>query len=244
MTPPLSGADIAVSAEPLTRSNSDLGGLLAGGGVVDIGRAGARPPGFYERAAKPVVDRLVSLTLLVVLAPLMAACAAAVAVSLGRPILLRQQRIGLHGEQFMIYKFRTMRPSRRTRRLDYVGPERRRTHKHPDDPRLTPLGRFLRTWSLDELPQLINVLRGEMSLVGPRPPLPYEVEQYDAGQMRRLDARPGITGLWQVSGRNQLSYRGMVRLDLEYIDRWTLLLDLGIMLRTIPVVLGNTGQAH
>ncbi len=111
------------------------------------------------------------------------------------------------------------------------------------DERVTPVGRWLRRTSMDELPQLVNVLRGEMSLVGPRPPLPYEVEAYDKEQYRRLSCRPGLTGLWQVSGRNRLSYRTMVELDLEYIRTWSLGLDLRILARTVPVLLRNTGEA-
>ncbi|HUF12392.1 MAG TPA: sugar transferase, partial [Longimicrobiales bacterium] len=112
------------------------------------------------------------------------------------------------------------------------------------DERVTRIGALLRRTSLDELPQLWNILRGDMSLVGPRPPLPYEVELYDGRQWARLECRPGLTGLWQVSGRNQLSYRDMCELDLEYIDRWSHALDLRILARTLPVVVMNSGRAH
>lgn len=180
---------------------------------------------------------------------------AAVAIRLDSPgrILFRQTRIGLQGESFTILKFRSMyEDSDEATHREYVtglvnGENEAANggvYKLVDDDRVTRVGRWLRRTSLDELPQLINVLRGEMSLIGPRPPLPYEVEHYDAEQMRRLEARPGLTGLWQVSGRNQVSYRSMVRLDLEYIDRWTPWLDVKILLKTLPVVLRNTGRAH
>ena len=168
-------------------------------------------------------------------------------------VLFRQTRIGLGGAPFTILKFRSMyvdcdERAHREYVAGLVNGKKEAANggvfKLVDDERVTRLGRWLRRTSLDELPQLINVLRGEMSLIGPRPPLPYEVEQYDAEQVRRLAARPGLTGLWQVSGRNQVSYRNMVRLDLEYIDRWSLRLDLEILIRTVPVVLRNTGRAH
>lgn len=167
--------------------------------------------------------------------------------------LFRQERVGLDGERFTILKFRSMytdcdEDAHRAYVTGLVNGHDEASnggvYKLVGDERVTRVGAWLRRTSLDELPQLVNVLRGEMSLVGPRPPLPYEVEQYDAEQLGRLGARPGITGLWQVSGRNQLSYRSMVRLDLEYIERWSLLLDVQILLRTVPVVLRNTGKAH
>jgi lipopolysaccharide/colanic/teichoic acid biosynthesis glycosyltransferase len=125
----------------------------------------------------------------------------------------------------------------------HVGPEGEQVFKLTNDHRITPVGRWLRRTSLDELPQLFNVLRGEMSLVGPRPPLDYEFDQYEHWQFHRLQVRPGITGLWQVSGRNRLTYRQMCELDLVYIRAWSLWLDLLILLKTIPVVLSNSGRA-
>ena len=119
----------------------------------------------------------------------------------------------------------------------------RTVYKLTNDGRVTRVGRWLRLMSLDELPQLVNVLKGEMSIVGPRPPLPYEVQQYDHWQLVRLGVRPGITGLWQVSGRSRLSYREMCELDIEYVQRWSIWMDLKILLKTIPVVLLNTGRA-
>ena len=157
----------------------------------------------------------------------------------------------MDGRIFLFYKFRTMRAdSDESLHRDYqrkniagdpeanVGDERRPIYgKLLDDPRITRAGRGLRRWSLDELPQLLNVLRGDMSVVGPRPPIPYEVEAYELWHRERLDLKPGLTGLWQVSGRNRLAFDEMVRLDLFYIENWSLLLDLKIILRTLPVML-------
>ncbi len=196
-----------------------------------------------ERLAKSVLDRCVALVVLVAVAPLLAAAALAVRAHDGGPALFVQQRVGRHGRRFPLLKLRTMR----------VGAERehdalRASHpvdvpafKPSHDPRVTPVGRWLRRWSLDELPQLINVLRGEMSLVGPRPPLPSEVARYQRWELRRLSVPPGMTGLWQVSGRADLPWERWVALDLEYVDRWTLLGDLWLLARTVPAVLRGTG---
>lgn len=247
MTPPLSGAaELAVAAETndvLDTSPSDAGNQTAEPrdadvAVVALGHHRPHLVGRYERLCKPLIDRALGFVLLLALLPVMALCATAVAVSLGHPVLLRQRRIGHHGGEFTIYKFRTMRPSRRGQRLDYVGPERRQTHKHPHDPRLTPIGRFLRAWSLDELPQLINVVRGEMSLVGPRPEMVEIVERYEAWQHRRHQVKPGITGLWQVSARGDGPMHELTEVDLEYLERVSLWTDLRILLLTIPTAFG------
>ena len=156
----------------------------------------------------------------------------------GGPILFRQTRVGLHGRAFEVAKFRTMLPDAEGRldelqaRNEIRGP----AFKLTDDPRLTRTGRILRATSLDELPQIWNVLRGEMSLVGPRPPLPREVEGYDLWHRRRLSMKPGITGLWQVEGRREPDFDRWVQLDLAYIDRWSIWLDVKIMARTIPAM--------
>ncbi len=192
--------------------------------------------------------------LILVLIPFALLLALAIWLDSRGPVLFRQKRVGLHGEVFRLYKFRSMvhgcdPDPHRAYVTGLVNGERESkngggVYKLVDDDRVTRTGRILRRFSLDELPQLLNVVRGEMSLVGPRPPLPYEVEEYDSWQLRRLTCRPGLTGLWQVSGRSRLSYRDMVGLDLEYIDAWSLGLDARILLRTIPVVLRNTGAAH
>jgi exopolysaccharide biosynthesis polyprenyl glycosylphosphotransferase len=211
-----------------------------------------------QLAIKRGVDIVGASIGLVVLSPLLALIALAVALDSDGPVFFRQERIGVGGRRFRVWKFRTMQhgASDRTHR-DLVtrmlaGDELGTKHTAADgqdifklvnDPRVTRLGALLRRTSLDELPQLINVLSGEMSLVGPRPPVPYEFEAYDHWQFDRLQVRPGITGLWQVSGRNRLSYRQMCELDVAYVRRWSVGLDLRILLRTIPVVLFNSGRA-
>ncbi|HXU64339.1 MAG TPA: sugar transferase, partial [Polyangia bacterium] len=184
---------------------------------------------------KTLCDRALAAALLIVLAPVMAAIAVAVAVRLGRPVLFLQRRAGFHGRSFRMLKFRTMRvgaeaelPGLRARN-EMDGP----VFKMTNDPRATPFGRFLRRSSLDELPQLFNVLAGQMSLVGPRPLSLGEADSLSGPHRRRLTMRPGMTCLWQVSGRNDLSFREWMALDLSYVDRWSLGLDLAILLRTI-----------
>ena len=167
--------------------------------------------------------------------------AVAVRIDLGAPVLFRQQRIGLHGRPFAMVKFRSMRHDRRRGDLPFEGPDRRRTHKHPADPRLTRLGRFLRAWSLDELPQLVHVLRGDMSLVGPRPELASVVARYQPWQHHRHLVKPGLTGLWQISGRSDLSWEQSVRLDLRYVENWNLALDAQILWKTFGAVVHSRG---
>ena len=171
--------------------------------------------------------------------PVLLAVALAIALDDGRPVLFRQARVGLHGRPFQVVKFRSMTRDAEARRaeLAHRNEINGRAFKVTDDPRVTRIGRFLRRTSLDELPQLWNVLRGEMSLVGPRPPLPDEVAGYDLWHRRRLSMKPGITGLWQVRGRREPDFDRWVEADLEYIDRWSLWLDLKILARTIPAAL-------
>ncbi len=188
---------------------------------------------------KRVMDVAVAGVGLIVLSPLLALIAAAIAAGDGRPVIFRQTRIGLHGRPFLVLKFRSMTRDAEARKSELAaqnelsGP----VFKATNDPRTTRVGRFLRRSSLDELPQLWNVLRGEMSLVGPRPPLPNEVEDYDLWHRRRLSMKPGITGLWQVRGRRDPDFDRWVTADLEYIDRWSLWLDLKILAQTIPAAL-------
>ena len=189
-------------------------------------------------AGKRLLDVGLGALALVILAPVMAVIGLLVAVVDGGPILFRQTRVGLHGRPFEVAKFRTMQPDAEGRleelqaRNEIRGP----AFKLTDDPRLTRTGRILRATSLDELPQLWNVLRGEMSLVGPRPPLPREVDGYDLWHRRRLSMKPGITGLWQVEGRREPDFDRWVQLDLAYIDRWSIWLDVKIMAKTIPAM--------
>ncbi len=195
-------------------------------------------------AIKRLIDVVGAATGLVVLAPVFALVAVVVALVDGRPVLFRQRRVGRDGAGLTIWKFRTMVHDAEGR-LGEVAPRnevRGPGFKLTDDPRLTRTGRFLRRSSLDELPQLWNILGGEMSLVGPRPALPAEVAAYDPWQRRRLCVKPGLTGLWQVSARNDDDVDRWVRLDLAYIDGWSLRLDLAILARTVPAVLAFDGR--
>jgi exopolysaccharide biosynthesis polyprenyl glycosylphosphotransferase len=192
---------------------------------------------------KRALDVGVSAAALIALAPVLAAIAVLIKADSAGGVFYRQQRVGKNGRHFGMLKFRSMgqdadcRLAELRARNEASGP----LFKMRQDPRITCVGSFLRRWSLDELPQLLNVLRGEMSLVGPRPPLPSEVEQYEDWQLGRLRAVPGVTGLWQVSGRSEVPFHDMVRLDLHYIRNWSLGLDVEILLRTIPAVLTSRG---
>jgi lipopolysaccharide/colanic/teichoic acid biosynthesis glycosyltransferase len=196
------------------------------------------------RVLKRGLDIFVSFLGLVVLSPLFLIVGALVAVSSPGSALYAWDVIGRHGRPFRGYKFRTMVANadelkpKLLHKNEMTGP----VFKMRDDPRLTRLGRFLRKFSIDELPQLLSVLKGDMSLVGPRPAGPLEWEQYEPWQRRKLSVTPGITCLWQVSGRNRVSkFDEWVRMDLDYIDHWSLWLDLRILLRTVAVVLRGTG---
>ena len=155
----------------------------------------------------------------------------------GNPILT-QRRVGKNGRIFRMYKFRTMVDGAHAKigELQALNEQTGPIFKMRRDPRVTRIGRWLRKLSIDEIPQLLNVVRGEMSLVGPRPPLPHEVQSYTRAQLRRLLARPGLTGLWQVNGRSMLPFEEMVELDVRYIEEWSLLLDLAILARTLPAI--------
>jgi exopolysaccharide biosynthesis polyprenyl glycosylphosphotransferase len=203
------------------------------------------PPGDrWELNVKRFLDVVVSAMLLFLLAPIFALVALVIKITSEGPVIFRQTRVGLNGRLFELYKFRSMRVDSEDQlevlreQNEMEGP----VFKIKDDPRVTPLGRFLRRHSLDELPQLWNVLRGDMSLVGPRPPIPGEVSMYERRDRRRLSMRPGLTCTWQVSGRNEIrDFDSWVRLDLEYIDNWSLSRDILLLLRTIPVVLFGYG---
>jgi exopolysaccharide biosynthesis polyprenyl glycosylphosphotransferase len=193
---------------------------------------------------KRVIDVAGSAFLLVVLSPILALMAVLVKLDTRGPALFRQERVGLHGRAFQVLKFRSMCSDAEQRVEELRRHNRIKGHafKLDQDPRTTRVGRFLRRSSLDELPQLWNVLRGEMSLVGPRPPLPNEVAQYDVWHRRRLSMKPGMTGLWQVGGRSEQEFDRWVETDLEYIDSWSLWLDFKIIARTVPAVLSGTGR--
>jgi lipopolysaccharide/colanic/teichoic acid biosynthesis glycosyltransferase len=192
----------------------------------------------YERFVKPMIDRTVGTMLLLAVLPTLLLVALAVRALLGRSVIFKQRRVGRGGRPFTMYKFRTMHADRRGARLPHA-PDRRVTHKHPRDPRLTPLGRFLRKWSLDELPQLWNVARGDMSLIGPRPELMDIVDRYESWQHERHAVKPGLTGLWQVLARGDGPMHENTHLDLAYVRRVRFTTDCKILLHTIPALLGR-----
>ena len=197
-----------------------------------------------QRALKQVIDTTASAVMLILLSPLMAAIAVAIKLGSKGPVLFVQERCGLNGRVFKFLKFRSMHQDaeeRKSELLEYndmSGP----IFKMKNDPRVTRVGKWLRKYSFDELPQLINVLKGDMSLVGPRPPVPSEVERYERWQRRRLSVKPGITCRWQVSGRNNIDFEEWMKLDLKYIDSWSLRQDIGLLLKTIPAVIRGSGM--
>jgi lipopolysaccharide/colanic/teichoic acid biosynthesis glycosyltransferase len=197
----------------------------------------------WERFVKRAIDVVGGVLLIVLLAPILVVTAIAIRVSSRGPMLFVQVRVGKGGRTFRMLKFRSMRRQAHDDR-DHVihlnevsGP----VFKIRDDPRLTRVGRLIRKLSIDELPQLMNVIAGQMSLVGPRPPLPEEYATYDPRARRRLSVRPGLTCIWQVSGRSDLDFRRWVDMDLEYIDTWSFGQDLKLLLLTIPAVLSGRG---
>jgi exopolysaccharide biosynthesis polyprenyl glycosylphosphotransferase len=195
-------------------------------------------------AVKRLMDIAGATLGLVIFSPVLLITALAIRALDGPPVLFRQTRVGLHGRPFTIIKFRTMAPDaeERLHEVAHLNELEGAAFKASNDPRMSSIGAVLRRTSIDELPQLWNVLRGEMSLVGPRPPLPTEVVEYDIWHRRRLSMKPGITGLWQVESRHESNFDRWVELDLSYIDRWTLWLDLSILLRTMPSVLMARGR--
>ncbi len=198
---------------------------------------------------KRTLDIVGSTFGLLVLAPLLAVVAVLVRLTSPGPALFRQERVGAGGRSFTLVKFRTMVVNDDDsalreavqRELDGTREEEDGSFKLLDDPRVTPVGRWLRRTSLDEVPQLVNVLLGQMSLVGPRPALPWEADLFPSDLRRREEMPPGLTGLWQVSGRSRLGTPDMLRLDVEYVDSWSLGLDLSILVRTVPVLLRGDG---
>ncbi|HEV8564944.1 MAG TPA: sugar transferase [Actinomycetota bacterium] len=237
----LEGVEVRVTAT-LPQVLSSRLSVQPFGGVMAISLKQVRLTG-SQAVAKRAFDLAVAGFGLLILSPLFVGVALAVRVTSTGPVLYRQRRVGLRGRPFTMLKFRTMVTG-----SDAMIEELRIEHgvadlmfKLPDDPRVTPVGRFLRRFSLDELPQLLNVVRGEMTLVGPRPPLPEEVANYEDWQFDRMEVRPGITGLWQVSGRSELSFDECVRLDLFYIENWSLAYDLYIIAKTLPVLVSRRG---
>lgn len=204
-----------------------------------------RPPmSGARRTVKRLVDSILTFVICLLSLPVLGAVATAVRLDSPGPILFRQKRVGAQGEEFSMLKFRTMVADAEARLAGMASEGHDANQvlfKMKEDPRVTRVGRLLRRFSLDELPQLINVWRGQMSLVGPRPPLPSEVAGYESDAIRRLRVKPGLTGLWQVSGRSDLSWDESLRLDLWYVDNWSLLLDLQILSRTARAVLRGSG---
>lgn len=222
---------------PTTGSETVLGPQAS------VGRAVVPAGGAAYLAAKRVLDVVVAAALLVVLGPVMLLVAAAVKLTSRGPVLFSQVRAGLNERPFTMFKFRTMRLGAEDDRelLAHLNEQDGPVFKIPEDPRLTPVGRFLRRSSLDELPQLLNVLRGEMSLVGPRPLWMVEAQRARGAARLRTLVKPGLTCLWQISGRSELGYQTWVEMDLFYIRRRSFLLDLLIMIQTIPAVLSGRG---
>ncbi|MEJ7699685.1 MAG: sugar transferase [Pyrinomonadaceae bacterium] len=224
-------------------------------GILPMVRLFREPLSEAERFVKRAFDIIISILVIVLLAPVWLIISVLIRLDSNGVVLFRQERVGMDGRRFLCYKFRTMKTNadESVHRDAYlknieglseanVGDEENPVFgKVKDDPRITSIGKFLRRTSLDELPQFLNVLRGEMSIVGARPPIPYEVEEYDIRHRKRLDMKPGITGLWQVSGRNRLTFEEMVRIDLFYIENWSVWLDLKIILLTLPAILRGDG---
>jgi exopolysaccharide biosynthesis polyprenyl glycosylphosphotransferase len=215
--------------------------------VVEID--GVRPrsgfPGarWWQIAVKRAIDIVVSSVLLAILLPLLVLAAAAIGLTSRGPILFLQRRIGREGTPFGMLKFRSMRRDAHDGRdeLAHLNEARGPVFKIRNDPRVTRVGRVIRRWSIDELPQLFNVLAGQMSLVGPRPPLPEEYSTYGPRERRRLHVKPGLTCIWQVSGRSELDFETWVDMDLDYISDWSVRLDLKLLAKTIPAVIRGQG---
>ncbi len=197
---------------------------------------------FYYELFKRCFDIIVSFSALIILAPLFLTVAIIIKADSRGTVFFRQKRNGFKGRAFEIYKFRSMVADAEKKLVELEDKNQVSgfAFKIKDDPRVTRVGRFIRKTSIDELPQLINILKGDMSFVGPRPPIEKEVQQYEAWHNLRLSVKPGLTGLWQVSGRNSIGFEDMCRLDLKYIRERRLLYDLKIILRTIPVLFGDS----
>ncbi|MEP6570023.1 MAG: sugar transferase [Acidobacteriota bacterium] len=223
-------------------------------GALPMIRLFREPLSDLARGIKRISDIAIAALTLALLAPFWLLIALLIRFDSKGPVLYAQERVGMDGRIFVVYKFRTMRVDADSEiHREYqrkfiagdaeanVGDEAQPAYKLRNDPRITRVGRVLRRLSLDEVPQLFNVIRGDMSVVGPRPPIPYEVEAYELRHRKRLDMKPGLTGLWQVSGRNRLPFEEMVKLDLFYIENWSVLFDLKIILRTVLVMVRGDG---
>jgi exopolysaccharide biosynthesis polyprenyl glycosylphosphotransferase len=253
--PEMNGMELRKLAWELEKTDTDLclaPALLDVAGPRTSIRSAAGLPLLYmdhpdltgvRQAVKNLFDRLAAISALVLLDPLFLAIAVAIKLGDGGPVLFRQVRVGRNGRPFHMYKFRTMvaNAEQQKAQLEARNEGNGEFFKIKDDPRVTKAGSWLRRFSLDELPQLFNVLVGQMSLVGPRPALPEEAARYGDYVRRRLAVRPGITGLWQVSGRSDLPWEEAVRLDLRYVENWSFALDLQILWKTWSAVIRGAG---
>jgi exopolysaccharide biosynthesis polyprenyl glycosylphosphotransferase len=223
-------------------------------GALPMIRLFREPLSNSARLLKRTSDIVIAALALLLAAPLWLLIALLIKLDSRGSVFYLQERVGMDGRLFLCYKFRTMNPGADSKvHREYqkqfiagraeanLGDGEQPVYKFQSDARITRVGRWLRRASLDEIPQLFNVLRGDMSIVGPRPPIPYEVEDYELWHRKRLDMKPGLTGLWQVSGRNRIPFEEMVKLDLYYIENWSLLLDLKIILRTALVIIRGDG---
>lgn len=228
---------VAVDFFPHVNSEMHLDRL----GVTPLLTFSAAPDDEIRLLMKRILDISIAATALIVTMPFLLVIALAIRMDSPGPVIFRQQRCGLNGRLFTFFKFRSMCEDAEARKADYMHlSQRDLATKIPNDPRLTALGRYLRRFSIDEMPQLFNILRGDMSLVGPRPAIPSEVAQYQVWQRRRLRMRPGLTCLWALNGRDQVDFETWMKMDMQYIDNWSLSLDWKILFQTIPqVVLGK-----
>ena len=235
-------SDAAISAAFVSGSELDLTTEVpAFAPLLDAARVYALPTDHYLAWVKPVMDRVGGLLALLICLPLMVVIGTAIWVAMDSPILLPQDRVGRQGRVFRLWKFRTMAPDRRATQLQWVGENRRQTHKSANDPRITPLGRWLRATRLDELPQFFNVVTGDLSLVGPRPELVSVVAGYEAWQHRRHAVKPGVTGLWQISDQGDKLLHDCTEMELAYLEEVSLLTDLRIIAKTIPAMARKRG---
>ena len=240
----------ASTADGVVSVRRDLAPVVASvNGVASVSAASTsddtsvvRVVGIYDRFFKRCIDLVGSLFCLVVLLPVIAGAALAVRLMLGPNIFFCQERVGRNGKTFRMIKFRSMQHDRRSDNADFDGSDRRQTHKSLNDPRHTPVGRFIRKWSLDELPQLFNVVKGDMSLVGPRPELVRVAQAHNLVDHPRHLVRPGITGLWQVSRERSSLLHENVHIDTEYVTHVTFIGDTKILLRTVGAVLHARGR--
>lgn len=231
---------VALDFFPHVNSNVSLEGV----GTTRLLTFSAAPDDGFRLMVKRTFDLAVAILALVCLAPAIALVALLIRMTSPGPAIFRQVRCGLNGRKFTFYKFRSMVDNAEEMKAEVAHlNEKQRAFKISNDPRLTPLGRWLRKFSIDEWPQFVNVMLGDMSLVGPRPPVPEEVEHYDRWHRRRLRMRPGLTCLWAVKGRDRLDFETWMRMDMEYIDHWSLMLDLKILLKSVPYVLTGRGAS-